>query len=94
MQKRENKPRICADWFQNRSGKEKEDIEYLLRNNSVLIEAFLEILTRYEQQEIRSEISTSQYDNPSWAYKQADTNGARRAFAKVRALFSTMETNH
>lgn len=78
----------CIDWFKGRSEKEKEDLEYVLRNNTILIQSILDILTRYEQEEDRSEISPSQYDNPSWAYKQADKNGARRSLSKVKALFT------
>lgn len=84
----QQKSKICADWFRDKSPKEKEDLEYILRNNTILREALLEILTRYESEEVRSEISVSQYDNPSWAYKQADTNGAKRAYAKIRTLFN------
>lgn len=80
--------KICTDWFRDKSPKEKEDLEQILRNNTILRQALLEILTRYESEEGRSEISTSQYDNPSWAYKQADTNGAKRAYAKIRNLFN------
>lgn len=87
-------PRICIDWFQGRSEKEKAELEYILRNNTILMQALLDILTRYEQAESRTEISSGQYDNPSWAYKQADINGAKRALAKVRTLFTIMETNH
>ena len=87
------KNRLCSDWFRELSEKEKSDLEYILRNNTILVSSLLKILTRYENEENRSEISASQYDNPSWAYKQADTNGAKRAYAKIRALFN-METSH
>lgn len=86
MSKPDKKP--CIDWFQGLQDKERSDLEYVLKNNTILIQAILDILTRYEEQESRSEISVSQYDNPSWAYRQADTNGAKRALAKVRNLFT------
>lgn len=80
--------KLNSDWFRNTNSKQKEELEYVLRNNSTLVQSILDILTRYENEELRSQISSSQYDNPSWAYKQADVNGARRALAKVRALFT------
>lgn len=80
--------KLSSDWFRDKTPKQKEEIEFVLRNNTTLIQSILDILTRLENEESRSEISSSQYDNPSWAYKQADTNGARRALAKVRALFT------
>lgn len=84
----EPKDKICIDWFKGRSQKEKDELEYVLRNNSILRQALLDILTRYEEAETRIEISSAQYDNPSWAYKQADINGAKRALAKIRTLFT------
>lgn len=78
---------LKSDWGRNKSPKEKEEIEYVLRNNTILITAFFEILDRMEAEETRQEIQTADYDSPSWAYKQADRNGAKRAYDKVRKLF-------
>lgn len=89
---KKSNPRIKTDWLRGKVGKEAEDLEYVIRNNPILIEAFLEILKRYEKEEDRGEITLDQYDSPSWGYKQADRNGARRAYAKVRSLFQTQES--
>lgn len=79
---------LKTDWFRDLSEKEKKDLEFVLRNNTILIQAFLDILTRYEKEEERSEITLDQYDSPSWSHRQADRNGARRALNKVRSLFT------
>lgn len=81
-----NRPK--SDWFIDVSGKEKDELIYVLQNNPILIQAFLKILDRMEKEEARSETQLSEYDNPSWAYKQADRNGAKRIISKVRALFT------
>lgn len=81
-------------WLNDLKGKEKEDLEYLLRNNRQLITKLLDILEKYEDEELKQETSQSDYDSPSWGYKQADRNGARRAYRKIRSLFSYMETTH
>lgn len=81
-----NRPK--SDWFTDVSGKDKEELTYVLQNNPTLIQAFLKILDRMEKEEGRHETSVSEYDSPSWAYKQADRNGAKRIISKVRALFT------
>ncbi len=81
------KQSIPIVWSEGRVGKDKEDIEYVLKNNRILIERLLEILEKYDQEEFRAEVTLSEYDSPSWSHKQADRNGARRAFRKVRQLF-------
>lgn len=81
------KQSIPLAWSENKAGKDKEDIEYVLRNNQILIQRLLEILDKYDQEEFRAEVSLSEYDSPSWSHKQADRNGARRALRKVRQLF-------
>lgn len=78
-------------WLKGLQGKEKEDLEYLLRNNRQLINKLLELISEFESDESKSETSISDYDSPSWSHKQADRNGARRAYRKIRSLFSYMD---
>ncbi len=79
---------LSSDWTAGKKGKDKEDIEYVLKNNQRPFKTLSEIVTRYEEEEARAEITTSQYDNPSWAYKQADRNGAMRVLKKIRSLIT------
>lgn len=75
-------------WSKGLSAKEKDDLEYVLRNNKILIGAFLNLLDQMEQEEARADTNLSEYDSPSWSYKQADRNGARRAYRKIKTLFT------
>lgn len=61
---------------------------YELLKNPLLEEAVSALLDLLESEEISKETSTSQYDKPSWAYAQADRNGAKRAYRKLRSLFN------
>lgn len=75
-------------WSKGLSAKEKDDLEYVLRNNKILIGAFLNLLDQMEQEEARADTNLSEYDSPSWSHKQADRNGARRAYRKIKTLFT------
>lgn len=76
---------IVLDWTKGLSEAERESIESLLVNSTVLrrLKALIE---EYEQQALDQETKTQDYDNPSWAYKQADRNGYRRGLKKIKDL--------
>lgn len=74
-------------WSKGLNAKDKEAIEYVLRNNSILIPRLLEIIQEMENEEIRAETDLNEYDSPSWSHKAADRNGARRAYRKIKNLF-------
>ncbi len=79
--------KIKTAWFKNKTAREKEEITYVLQNNVLLREALFSILDQMREAEERKEIQSNQYENPSWAYRQADINGAKRILQDVRALF-------
>ncbi len=79
-------------WVKGKDPKEKESIEYILRNNKILISEFLKILDQMEAEELRAEREVVQYDNPNWQFKQADRNGGIRILNKVKQLFNFMES--
>ena len=79
-------------WSKGLSPKDVEALEYVLRNNSILIPKLLEIIDQMTEEETSAETTLKEYDSPSWGYKQADRNGARRAFKKVRNLFSYLNS--
>lgn len=70
-------------WFQ---GLNKEDKELLAKqlSNSFLKDRLAEII-KSELRGLKSK--TSDYENPSWAFKQADQNGQERAYNFVLKLF-------
>ena len=79
-------------WSKGLSPKDIEALEYVLRNNSILIPKLLEIIDQYLDEENRAETSLKEYDSPSWSHKQADRNGAKRAFKRVKDLFSYLNS--
>jgi hypothetical protein len=83
---------IPSIWVKGKDNKGKEDIEYILRNNKILIEAFLNALNQMEEEELRSERDINQYETASWSHKQADRNGAIRFSHKVKQLFNFLES--
>lgn len=83
-------PKLSIDWSRNKTDKEKEAIEFVLRNNVQLVQSILDIIDRYEKEEERAEMTLEAYESPSWAYAQADRNGARRALRKVKSLFNIL----
>lgn len=74
-------------WLKGKDPKQIEAIKFALENNTTLIETLKDILVEFEAQEARAEWNAEQYDSPSWAYKQADRNGAMRVIQKIRNLF-------
>lgn len=82
-----------TDWLRGiPNNNEKEALEYVLKNNHILVKRILELLDQYSEEEARQQSSLSQYDSPSWQFLQADRNGAIRALKKVRSLFSDLGT--
>lgn len=85
---------LPTTWLKNKTKAEQEAITSLLSNSSSLCNALVEILDQLDAEEQRVELNQDEYDSPSWSHKQADRNGARRAYRRIKALFSFMETTH
>lgn len=71
--------------------KDPKELEYLesVLSNGFFQEAVDRMLGLLLDEEEGKETSTSQYKDPSWAYAQADRNGAKRIVRKMSALFNT-----
>lgn len=87
-QPRAREESFSVDWAKGLTEEQKNEIHGTLKNIPFLRETLLSIIQRYEEEESRGETTLSDYETASWAYKQADRNGARRAFKKVKALFN------
>lgn len=79
---------LKSDWLKGKNPEEVKAIKEALAHNVALREAVLSLVDRVEAEERRHEISLEEYNNPSWAYKQADRNGALRMLNKFRSLFT------
>ncbi len=77
---------LLADWTRHLKGEKKEEFEKILRNSTYTLGVLREIIDDYLESVNKD--STSDYESPSWAYKQADKIGERRALTKVRNLLS------
>jgi len=67
------------------------DVNALL-NSPLFREIFFPTLDQIEAEEDRVVLNRQIYDNPSWAYLQADNNGAKRILAKMRQKFTIKES--
>lgn len=77
--------------------KDPREIHYLegVISNQFFQAVVQRMLDNLLDEEERRETSVSQYDNPSWAYAQADRNGAKRAVRKLSSLLIKKDSpNH
>lgn len=81
---------ISIKWFVGMTEQEKEDFASLLRSNLVL-RRFKQLLLDLDRQQENQETNQADYDNSSWAYKQADRNGYRRAIKDLKELLTFVE---
>lgn len=71
--------------------KDPKELEYLhaVFSNQFFSHAIEEMISRLLSEEERKEASVKQYEDPSWAFSQADRNGYKRALRKMSSLLST-----
>jgi hypothetical protein len=77
---------MLSIWTQG--SKDKESLELALRNqvNSTIVNRFIEIINRRIAELQTSRIAD--YDNPNWAYKQADLIGRLSELKTIITLFN------
>jgi len=70
---------------------EKERFEKVLRNSTIVLSRLLEILEEEENLLDNQETSPSQFDNPSWAHKQAFRLGEKSRIKKLKDLLGFIQ---
>lgn len=74
------------------SGLSKEKAEEVVREfnaSGILRDRLIDVLN-VKKESLRTEVrSKTSYDNPSWAYFQADANGYERAISELISLLSS-----
>lgn len=70
-------------WFRGLNEKEKAELENALKYHQV-VQRMIEIIEAFSKEV--SSPSRKDYDNPSWAYKQAHFNGETIAYTKILEL--------
>ena len=71
-------------WTVGLKGKEKEDFKSFIKSSLPVLEKLEEIIDKMQGASKPS--AQADYNNPSWAYRQADHNGYDRGLQKVKAL--------
>ena len=73
-------------WYSNLPKQEQEARKRFVLSNEKVLDIAREIV--YNMSIVESKPETADYDSPSWAYKQADSNGYRRALEDVIKLLT------
>lgn len=73
-----------AAWFSNLKAEDQEQFKQLVKGSQKVLDRLKEIC--YNKLSTQEVLPASDYDNPSWAYKQADRNGYLRAFREIGDL--------
>lgn len=76
--------KLISAWFGGMSDKEKEDFKNILLSNTILLDKLAEIVYNMLMKE--GKITSSSYDNTSWAYKQAHINGKTEVLRQMLSL--------
>lgn len=73
-------------WTKHLRDEAKTEFEGSLTNSGLVLRRLYDILKEFETESTNKEISISEYDSPSWAYKQAYLNGQRSAYTRMKDL--------
>lgn len=80
---------MYADWTRHISDpKEREEFERSIQGSKRVLQRLASLLDERTASIDASEISVKQFDNPSWAYKQAFQNGFRASNAITKKLIN------
>lgn len=80
--------RVNSAWTKAKNEEEKKYIIDKLKNNVLLFEQLVTILNS-RRRELTKE--SYDYDNPSWAYKQAHVNGYKECLDWIESLLPKNE---
>ena len=77
-----------SSWFSGLEPDAKEQMESHYRSSPILRERLTHIIEGKISNRLKETRSLEAFDNPSWAYKQADSNGYERALLEIINLIS------
>ena len=75
---------LALNWVLHLEGKEKEEFAKYVIGSTAIIERLATIIDKKITES--SKTPKTDYDTPSWAYKQADANGYLRALKELQTL--------
>ena len=70
---------------------EKADFQKYDENSTALLDRLADIITKKVEAAETARLSKKNFEMPSWAYDQADTNGYIRALKEIRAITNRKE---
>lgn len=83
---KEPQKKFQLKWFNGLDDKQAQQLKDILNHNTIFFDRFLEILDEFERELEGREYSLEDYENPSWAYKQAHINGQKTLIHKIKRL--------
>lgn len=90
MHKLRNK-RPSSIWTQHLQPKEQASFEETLYNSRFILSRLKTILKEDMEALNRAEVSTTDFDNPNWTYKQASRLGEKARLSKVLHLLEFLD---
>lgn len=75
-------------WAADLPAERREDFKKLLENSQAQFSRLLQIIEDDEKAIERQETSKDDFETPSWALKQANRLGEKKAYRKVKDLLS------
>lgn len=82
---------LLSNWFIGIQPSEKEEVEKIIRNSTIVRDQ----LTKHLEHELRNKEANpvADYDNPNWAYKQADRLGEIRVLRNLLKMVRLERTH-
>lgn len=77
---------LSTRWFSHLPKAEQEEAKKLVLGSQKVLDFLSKIC--YNTLKDGEQVRESDYDSPSWAYKQADRNGYLRAYREVQDLLT------
>lgn len=79
-------------WFSNLPKNQQDDRKVLIENSEKVLDILQEIV--YNMSIVESKSVNTDYDSPSWAFKQAHSNGKLDAYREVISLLKVSKDHN
>lgn len=79
---------IPIHWLKNASEDKRTEVEAIIRNSVVALSRLYDIIEEKESSINSAEVSQSDFENPSWAYKAAYRLGQKASFKEIKDLLA------
>lgn len=78
-----------VEWFRGvREDADRKEREQMVRSAKPTLEVLKQLLEARLRAVDDTQMSKADYENPSWAFKQADANGAKRTLQELIQLLT------